>query len=70
MKWYTSKASQEKLYDVNNAIPTRTSILEKLIDNGQMKNTGAMLETSKLIIQSPFPKWSTKILFRNEFSHL
>ena len=54
VKWYTSKESQEKFYEVNNTIPTRTSILEKLIDNGQMKNTGDMLETSKLI-QSPFP---------------
>lgn len=54
VKWYTSQESQEKLFAVNNTIPTRTSVLEKLINNGTMKNTGAMLETSKLI-QSPFP---------------
>lgn len=54
VKWYTAKATQEKLYASNNTIPTRTSVLKDLIDSGKMKNTGAMLETSKLI-KSPFP---------------
>ncbi|WP_123054992.1 sugar ABC transporter substrate-binding protein [Clostridium sp. JN-1] len=54
VKWYTSKTSQAKLYDTNSSIPTRTSVLKDLIDSGKMKNTGAMLETSKLI-KSPFP---------------
>ena len=54
VKWYTSKAMQAKLYDANDTIPTRTTVLEDLINSGKMKNTGAMLETSKLI-KSPFP---------------
>lgn len=54
VKWYTSKEMQSKMYDEQNAIPTRTTVLKELIDTGKMKNTGAMLETSKLI-QSPFP---------------
>lgn len=54
VKWYTSEETQEKLYEANNTIPTRTAVLEKLINEGKMKNTGAMLEESKLIA-SPFP---------------
>lgn len=54
VKWYTSKDMQEKLRDKNNAIPTRTSVLEKLIKEDKIKNSGAMLEESKLI-KSPFP---------------
>ena len=54
VKWYTSKKSQIKLYEDNNTIPTRTSVLEELIETDKLKNTGAMLETSKLI-QTPFP---------------
>jgi multiple sugar transport system substrate-binding protein len=54
VKWYTSKKTQEKLYAAKDLIPTRTSVLKSLIDSGKMKNTGAMLETSKLI-KSPFP---------------
>lgn len=54
VKWYTSKESQAKLFEDNNTIPTRTSVLEELIATDKLKNTGSMLETSKLI-QSPFP---------------
>jgi multiple sugar transport system substrate-binding protein len=54
VKWYTSKKTQEKLYAAKDLIPTRTSVLKSLIDSGKMKNTGSMLETSKLI-KSPFP---------------
>ncbi len=54
VKWYTSKESQAKLFEDNNTIPTRTSVLEDLIKTDKLKNTGAMLETSKLI-QTPFP---------------
>lgn len=54
VKWYTSKKMQSELFESNNAIPTRTSVLEELIKTDKLKNTGAMLETSKLI-QSPFP---------------
>lgn len=55
VKWYTSKATQAKLFEAKNTIPTRVTVLKELIDSGKMKNTGAMLETSKLI-KSPFPK--------------
>lgn len=54
VKWYTSKDIQAKLYDSNNTIPTRTSVLEELIETDRLKNSGAMLETSKLV-HSPFP---------------
>ena len=54
VKWYTSEKSQAKLYEENNTIPTRTSVLEELIKTDKLKNTGAMLETSKLI-ETPFP---------------
>lgn len=54
VKWYTSKETQAKLYEVNNTIPTRTSILEELIETDKLKNSGSMLETSK-IVHTPFP---------------
>ena len=54
VKWYTSAKMQEKLFEKNNSIPTRTSVLEKLIKEDKIKNSGAMLEESKLI-KSPFP---------------
>ena len=54
VKWYTSKESQAQLFEDNNTIPTRSSVLEELISTNKLKNTGAMLETSKLI-ESPFP---------------
>lgn len=54
VKWYTSKDTQVKLNKLNNNMPTRTSVLEELINNGTIKNSGALLETSKLI-KSPFP---------------
>ena len=28
VKWYTSKAMQANLYDANNTIPTRTTVLK------------------------------------------
>ena len=55
VKWYTSAKMQEQLFEKNNSIPTRTTVLEKLIKENKIKNSGAMLEQSKLI-KSPFPK--------------
>ena len=55
VKWYTSAKMQEQLFEKNNSIPTRTTVLEKLIKEDKIKNSGAMLEESKLI-KSPFPK--------------
>lgn len=54
VKWYTSAKMQEQLFEKNNSIPTRTTVLEKLIKEDKIKNSGAMLEESKLI-KSPFP---------------
>ena len=52
--WYTSADTQEKLNAELGNLPTRTSVLAKLIDDGKIENPGAMLEQAKLIA-SPFP---------------
>jgi len=52
--WYTSADTQEKLNAELGNLPTRNSVLEKLIDDGKIENSGAMLEQAKLIA-SPFP---------------
>lgn len=54
VKWYTSKEMQKKLNETNSAIPTRNSVLEELINDGVIKNSGAMLEEAGRI-ESPFP---------------
>ena len=52
--WYTSADTQEKLTAELGNLPTRNSVLAKLIDDGKIENPGAMLEQAKLIA-SPFP---------------
>ncbi len=52
--WYTSAEVQEKLNAELGNLPTRNSVLEKLIEEGKIENAGAMLEQAKLIA-SPFP---------------
>ena len=52
--WYTSADTQEKLNAELGNLPTRNSVLEKLINDGKIENPGAMLEQAKLIA-SPFP---------------
>ena len=52
--WYTSADTQEKLNAELGNLPTRNSVLAKLIDDGKIENPGAMLEQAKLIA-SPFP---------------
>lgn len=54
IEWYTSAEMQEKLNETNTAIPTRNSVLKKLIDDGKIQNAGAMMEEAELIA-SPFP---------------
>lgn len=54
VKWFNSPETQVKLNEVQNTMPTRTDVLEQLINNGKLQNTGALLEESKLIT-SPFP---------------
>ena len=54
IKWYTSAGMQEELNETNTAIPTRNSVLKKLIDDGRIQNAGAMMEQAEFI-DSPFP---------------
>lgn len=54
VEWYTSADMQKKLNKTNSAIPTRTSVLEALIKENAIQNSGAMLEEAK-IVSSPFP---------------
>lgn len=54
VKWYTSAETQKELFAANSSIPTRNSVLEELINDGTIKNAGAMLDEAKLI-KSPFP---------------
>lgn len=54
VEWYTSAEMQKELNTTNSAIPTRNSVLEELINDGTIQNSGAMLEEAKLI-GSPFP---------------
>ena len=55
VKWFNSPEIQKQLNYVQNTMPTRTSVMEELINEGKLKNTGALLEESTLI-SSPFPK--------------
>mgnify|MGYP001078491673 CR=1 FL=1 len=54
VEWYTSADMQKELNASNSAIPTRNSVLKGLVDDGSIKNAGAMLEEAELIV-SPFP---------------
>lgn len=54
VKWYTSKETQRAFFKEISAIPTRTSVLNAVIDAGEIKNPGAMKETA-LLVKSPFP---------------
>lgn len=54
VKWYTSKETQKAFFKEISAIPTRTSVLNEVIDAGEIKNSGAMKETS-ILVKSPFP---------------
>ncbi len=54
IEWFNSEETQEALNLVQNTIPTKTKVLEKIIADGTLKNTGALLEQS-VTIKSPFP---------------
>ncbi|MGF3067155.1 ABC transporter substrate-binding protein [Facklamia sp. P12950] len=54
VKWYTSEETQLELFDAVGALPTRLSILQQLIDEEKIKNTGAMVELAEMV-ESPFP---------------
>lgn len=55
VEWYTSADMQKELNKTLGSLPTRSSVLKELVDNGTIEHAGAMLEESKLIA-SPFPK--------------
>lgn len=54
VKWYTSPEIQKELYKTKSAIPTHNTILEELINDGSITDSGAMLEEAERI-SSPFP---------------
>ena len=54
VEWYSSPEVQYQLYEEISNLPTRTSVLEKLLKDGKIQNPGAMLELAKRI-ESPFP---------------
>lgn len=54
VKWYTSVDTQRKMFENLNTIPTRNSVLQELIDNGDIENSGAMMELANMI-ESMFP---------------
>ncbi|MCR8969380.1 sugar ABC transporter substrate-binding protein [Facklamia sp. 7083-14-GEN3] len=54
VKWYTSEETQLELFDAVGALPTRLSILQQLIDEEMIQNTGAMVELAEMV-ESPFP---------------
>ncbi|MDD7363023.1 MAG: sugar ABC transporter substrate-binding protein [Peptoniphilus sp.] len=54
VEWYTSKKNQEKMFEELSTLPTRNSVLNELVDSGAIKDSGAMVELSKMI-ESPFP---------------
>ncbi len=57
VEWFNSPQIQKELNYVQNTIPTRTDVLEELIDTGKLKNTGALLEESTRI----FPVFPTGV---------
>ena len=42
------------MYNELSNLPTRTSVIEQLLNEEKIKNPGAMLELAK-VIESPFP---------------
>ncbi len=63
VKWYTSPDTQKKMFENLNTIPTRNSILKELIDNEDIKNSGAMIELAQMV-ESPFPNGVPKYYTR------
>ena len=54
VEWYTSADMQKELNASNSAIPTRNSVLKSLVEDGTIKNAGAMMDEAERIV-SPFP---------------
>ncbi len=54
VKWYTSPETQARLFDELGSLPTRISVLEKVVEEGKINNADVMLELAGMI-ESPFP---------------
>lgn len=54
VKWYTSIDVQKELFAVNGIIPTRTSGISSLIDDGAITYPGQMLEQAERV-KTPWP---------------
>ncbi|MCH4008827.1 ABC transporter substrate-binding protein [Companilactobacillus sp.] len=54
VKWYSTPKVQKQLNKNLNNIPTRTSVLQQLVDNKTIKN-GSILVDSNKIVAMPFP---------------
>lgn len=55
IEYMASPEAQEKFYDSQGVIPTRYSVIEKIINDGKMENPGTLLEEAELI-ENPFPQ--------------
>lgn len=55
VQWYTSKKMQFDLYKDMSVMPTRTEVLNSLIDSGDIRNAEKMKETS-VLVKDPFPQ--------------
>ncbi|MDO5755805.1 MAG: extracellular solute-binding protein [Tissierellia bacterium] len=62
--WFSRPETQLALNEAINNTPTRTSVIEKMVNEGIIKEPGAIIEQSK-IIETPFPhgvpKYYTKM---------
>lgn len=54
IQWYTSADTQKELNKTLGSLPTRSSVLKELVEDGTIANAGALLEESQRIA-SPFP---------------
>lgn len=54
VKWYSSAKVQKQLNKELNNIPTRTSVLQQLVDDKTIKNGDILVESNK-IVAMPFP---------------
>lgn len=54
IEYMSSPEAQEKFYEGQGVIPTRYSVIEKIINEGKMENPGTLLAEAELI-ENPFP---------------
>lgn len=62
IEWFTSAEIQEKIFNESNIIPSRISVLKKLIDSNEIQNAGDMLEIAKSV-EFPIPD-GTKLFYK------